>query len=60
MGFAAYLLFRLFYHYTFVPSGSVGPFFVIFLLGIGHLLLTWLGVKGPTREHNFHIFLVSD
>ncbi|XP_019763912.1 23 kDa integral membrane protein [Dendroctonus ponderosae] len=57
MGVAAYLLFKLFYHYTFVPSGSVGPFFVVFLLGIVHLLLTWLGVKGPTREHNFHIVL---
>ncbi|KAL1491884.1 hypothetical protein ABEB36_012411 [Hypothenemus hampei] len=57
IGTSSYLLFKLFYHYTFIPSGSVGPFFVIFLLGIGHLLVTWLAYKGPTREHNFHIFL---
>ncbi|XP_066253129.1 23 kDa integral membrane protein-like [Euwallacea similis] len=57
IGTSAYFLFKLFYHYTFIPSGSVGPFFVILLLGILHLFLTWLGIKGPTREHNFHIFL---
>lgn len=57
IGFSAYLLFKIFYHYTFIPSGSVGPFFVIFFLGIAHLFLTWLGIKGPTREHNFHIVL---
>ncbi|XP_050304490.1 leukocyte surface antigen CD53-like isoform X2 [Anthonomus grandis grandis] len=57
IGVASYLLFKIFYHYTFIPSGSVGPFFVIFLLGIAHLLVTWLGIKGPSREHNFHIIL---
>ncbi|KAF7288060.1 tetraspanin-8-like [Rhynchophorus ferrugineus] len=52
-----YLLFKLFNHYAFIPSNSVGPFFVIFFLGIIHLFVTWLGIKGPTREHNFHIVL---
>ncbi|CAG9760537.1 unnamed protein product [Ceutorhynchus assimilis] len=57
IGLASYLLFKIFYHYTFIPSGTVGPFSVIFILGIAHLFLTWLGIKGPTREHNFHIVL---
>jgi hypothetical protein len=30
---------------------------VYFLLGFIHLFLTWLGVKGPTREHDIHIIL---
>lgn len=57
IGCSAYFLFKLFYHYTFIPSSSIGPFFTIFVLGIVHLFLTWLGVKGPPREHNFHIIL---
>ncbi|KAJ8913843.1 hypothetical protein NQ315_003752 [Exocentrus adspersus] len=55
--FSVILAYRVFYHFNFVPAGTIGPFIVIFILGFLHLFLTWLGIKGPTREHNFHIVL---
>ncbi|CAH0555600.1 unnamed protein product [Brassicogethes aeneus] len=54
---SAILAIKLFNQFKFVPSGSVGPFIVIFILGFIHLFLTWLGVKGPSREHDFHIYM---
>ncbi|KAJ8964495.1 hypothetical protein NQ314_004782 [Rhamnusium bicolor] len=55
--FSVILSYRVLYHYSFIPSGTIGPFIVIFILGFLHLCLTWLGIKGPPREHNFHIIL---
>ncbi|XP_018568426.1 uncharacterized protein LOC108908776 isoform X2 [Anoplophora glabripennis] len=55
--FSVILSYRVLYHFNFVPSDTIGPFIVIFILGFLHLFLTWLGIKGPTREHNFHIVL---
>ncbi|KAJ8944276.1 hypothetical protein NQ318_009653 [Aromia moschata] len=55
--FSVILSYRVFYHFNFIPSSTIGPFIVIFILGFLHLFLTWLGIKGPTREHNFHIIL---
>ncbi|XP_019881825.1 leukocyte surface antigen CD53 [Aethina tumida] len=57
IAFSVFLAYKLFYHFKFVSSGCIGPFIVIFLLGFIHLLLTWLGIKGPAREHDFHIYL---
>lgn len=54
------LTYRVIYHFTFIPSNSLGPLITIFMLGILHLFLTWLGLKGPPREHNFHIVLVCN
>ncbi|KAJ8968866.1 hypothetical protein NQ317_008122 [Molorchus minor] len=51
------LSYKIFYHFNFIPSETIGPFILIFILGFLHLFLTWLGIKGPTREHNFHIIL---
>ncbi|CAH1101283.1 unnamed protein product [Psylliodes chrysocephalus] len=51
------LLYRIFHHFDFIPGSTTGPLILLIILGILHLLLTWLGVKGPTREHNFHIIL---
>ncbi|KAJ3642311.1 hypothetical protein Zmor_025109 [Zophobas morio] len=57
IGFSVVLLYKVIYHFKFIPSSSVGPFIVYFLLGFIHLFLTWLGIKGPTREHDIHIIL---
>ncbi|KAK9877384.1 hypothetical protein WA026_017781 [Henosepilachna vigintioctopunctata] len=57
IGVSVVLCYKLFYHFKFVPSGSVGPFILLFLLGFVHLLLTWLAVKGPTRKHDCHIIM---
>ncbi|XP_056648129.1 uncharacterized protein LOC130452733 [Diorhabda sublineata] len=51
------LLYRFFHHFDYMPGSIVGPLIVSLLLGIGHLFLTWLGIKGPTLEHTFHIIL---
>lgn len=59
IAFSVFLAYKLFYHFKFVSSGCIGPFIAIFLLGFIHLLLTWLGIKGPAREHDFHIYLVN-
>lgn len=57
IGFAVVLAYKLFYHSSFIPSGSVGPFFLLALLGFIHLLLTWLAIKAPTRKHDCHLIL---
>ncbi|KAJ3626744.1 hypothetical protein MTP99_017219 [Tenebrio molitor] len=57
IGFSVVLSYKVFYHFKFIPTSSIGPFIVYFLLGFIHLFLTWLGVKGPTREHDIHIIL---
>lgn len=51
------LLYRFFHHFDFMPGSIVGPLIVSLLLGIGHSFLTWLGIKGSTLEHTFHIIL---
>lgn len=57
MGYSVVLTYKL-YHFKFASADAVGPFIVLFLLGFVHMFLTWLAVKGPTREHDFHILLV--
>jgi len=57
IGFSAFLGYKLVYHFTFVPSECIAPFILLFLFAIIHVLLTWLGVKGPTKEHLFHVVL---
>lgn len=59
IGVSIVLTFKLSTHFTFTPTETLGPFIVIFLLGFVHLLLTWLGVRGPPREHDFHIIMVN-
>lgn len=59
IGVSIVLTFRLSTHFTFTPTETIGPFIVLFVLGFVHLLLTWLGVRGPPREHDFHIILVN-
>ncbi|KAG5892728.1 hypothetical protein JTB14_001099 [Gonioctena quinquepunctata] len=53
--FSSVLLYKVFYHFDYIPGSTVGPLIVLILLGCLHLVLTWLGMKGPPREHNFHI-----
>lgn len=55
--FSSYLCYILIRYYSFVPDGSVPPFIFYFLLGIIHIFVTWLAIKGPQREHDFHIIL---
>ncbi|CAG9864083.1 unnamed protein product [Phyllotreta striolata] len=55
--FSAILLYRIFHHYDFITSSTTGPLIFLIILGNLHLILTWLGVKATTREHNFHIYL---
>ncbi|KAL3269764.1 hypothetical protein HHI36_008824 [Cryptolaemus montrouzieri] len=57
IGFSVVFSYKLFYHFKFIPSASVGPFILLFLLGFIHLFLTWLAVKGPTRQHDCHIIM---
>lgn len=57
IGLSVVLAYKLFYHFKFVPAVTIGPFIVIFLLGFSHILVTWLAVKGPSKEHDFHIIL---
>lgn len=47
----------LFYHFTFIPNNTIGPFIVLLTVGILHLLITWIGVKGPSKEHDFFIIM---
>ncbi|GJQ75625.1 hypothetical protein Trydic_g17703 [Trypoxylus dichotomus] len=53
--FAVILAYRIFYYYQFIPLNFYCPCVVLCILGIIHLFLTWLGINGPTREHDFHI-----
>lgn len=53
------LTFKLSTHFTFTPTEAIGPFICIFVLGFVHLFLTWLGIRGPPREHDFHIIMVQ-
>ncbi|CAH1959496.1 unnamed protein product [Acanthoscelides obtectus] len=55
--YSSVLCYKVFYHFTFIPSGPLGPLISLFALGIIHLFLTWLGVYGPKREHNFHLIM---
>ncbi|XP_050503944.1 uncharacterized protein LOC126882910 [Diabrotica virgifera virgifera] len=51
------LLYRVFHHFDYIPGSTVGPLILLIILGFGHIFLTWLGIKGPTLEHTFHIIL---
>lgn len=57
VGYALVLCFKVFYHFKFVPSEMIGPFIVIMLVGIVHIFITWVGVKGPSKEHDFFIIM---
>ncbi|XP_074026989.1 leukocyte surface antigen CD53 [Leptinotarsa decemlineata] len=57
IAFASVLLYRVFYHFDYIPNSTIGPLILLILLGFAHILMTWLGVKGPPREHNFHIVM---
>ncbi|KAF2881760.1 hypothetical protein ILUMI_24402 [Ignelater luminosus] len=54
---SVYFGYKLIYHFKFVSSECLAPFILIFLLAFIHILLTWLGIKGPRKEHVFHIVL---
>nr|CAI5840173.1 unnamed protein product [Callosobruchus analis] len=57
IAYSSVLCYKIFYHFTFIPSSPLGPLILLFILGIIHLFLTWLGIYGPKREHNFHIIM---
>lgn len=42
-----------------MPSNTIGPFIAMALLGFVHIIITWLGLRGPSKEHDFHILLVN-
>ncbi|XP_044269228.1 leukocyte surface antigen CD53-like [Tribolium madens] len=57
IGFSVVLFYKVIHHFKFIPSSAIGPFIIYFLLGFVHLFVTWLGIKGPSREHDIHIIL---
>lgn len=59
VGFSVVLLYKIYSYLRFVPSNTIGPFIMIFLLGFIHIMATWLALRGPSKEHDFHIIMVK-